>query len=166
MLPRSSTEHRGDGYGFDAVTISNVFVKFSRRPMAFSNFSHQVLGQFHVRLAMFLYAIANIVAFCAKKQMPRINASRVVAVMEHAKIVGDVSKVNCPRNSVRKNMWGSPTGTHHPISLSVLASRPNPAPFKRWAVRWNGPRLIDLFPKASNVFFSHNQAGILPIILT
>ncbi len=165
----------GDGYG----SLSTVFKGFYFFGLALGKFGIQVAifssvkrGVFKVmgshgfgsieRAPSLFIQILNVVSICAKKQMVRIYTQLVVALVKHKKALCDFSIVNYPRITVRRSSPLAPffPGMQgHGAIVSTGARRPYPTLSQLWAMLWNRPVFIHLFPKALlNWFFPLNIA--------
>ncbi len=92
--------------------------------------------------------IGNVFGLCSKKQVSRIYARRVVAVMKNKPTIGDFSKSSNPRKPVSR-YWLSVYRKNSVAIRAEFCRFPNPASFR---VR----RFINLLPE-SLLYRSHNQ---------
>ncbi len=102
--------------------------------------------------ATFCYHISRVVCVCSKKQMIRVNAWRIIALVKHAKTIWNSSPMDHPRNSVRG--CGN-VAVFSNDSVFGFASRWNPKPaFSKFrSMCWNWSELLNLFPKSRKYGF-------------
>lgn len=102
-------------------------------------------------LTTFSDLIGHVFSSCAFKQMFRFYASGVVTFVKHA--FSNVSKVKTPRDSMSKFNTSWIRQLH--LTVPAIERRhPNPTLTQFWNMsHWT--ILVDLAPKAINIFFSH-----------
>ncbi len=90
------------------------------------------------KVAAFLYHVYGVVVRCAKKQMGRIHARRIVASMTHIHAFGYGAVMDFPRQAMGTNNALLPANTENTITTVRLCTGPNPT----------GIRLLDILPEA------------------
>src|SRR5215831_19317229 len=70
--------------------------------------------------------IGQIIPSCAKEEMIRPDARRIVAVMKNAHVIGNLPVVKFPCYAVRVNRMSTDGGSHSSIAVIVETASPQP----------------------------------------
>lgn len=131
----------------NANKIELLFCKFSS---GLSGFLDVLFPLVRMAVALLLRLVSHVVRMSSKKEMFRVCALRVVALMEHMHPIWDVAKVDNPRNATRCNFWLKATKSDHSVAF-VFVGKPFPTAF----------RFFDLGPKALLKSFHNLMMGVL-----
>lgn len=127
------------------VTIFTSYVSYQWP----CQFGHSMFLAFEGYSAAFCNFVSGVFEVVAKKEVIRIAALRIIALVQHELAFWDLSKVNQPRCPVRQNMrCGIRTLANMPVTHRVFSSRPCPTPAQCRLVQRNRPSLSDLLPKS------------------
>ena len=110
-----------------------------------ANLYHRSIGQFGdwILLALFMitapliHFVAHVVDTCTKKQMSGVNASWIIAMVQHMQFVWNVTIDQEPSDPVGRNCF--PVYSHSSIAESIPRAYPNPTIV--------ACAFIDFFPK-------------------
>lgn len=165
-FPTTNTANAGDGNAKSNSYISKNQSVFSESPHLFNHFFIEfgvwlLFASFYLLwmlgcpvfftngVSAFFNHVFNVVQICSKKQMRRIHALWIVALVKHPKTFGNRPIMNFPRVSVGR--ISSLFRTETTMSSFVHCRRspiPTTSKFPILYVGWRTSILIDLFPKS------------------
>ncbi len=141
--------------------LKNSHLTGIKKPSDFQNGFIGKVGTYFARHSFLVRAIGHVVIMCSGKQMRRIHACSIVALVENKMAVWYRAIVK----QVRKSVWRVWLAVKMKVSMPVfaLASSPKPALSEFWNVCRNWPVFINFSPKSGfgrnggSVFISHEQ---------
>ena len=129
---------------------SETFLQFASRHSCYmecTDFDNTFSGQL-VRTPALTDCICHIIERSTEKQVDRINAGRVIAVMADEQALRDWAIMQLPRIP-RSQHWPFVGGIEIPRRIAgILGSGPCPTWPQFRAVEWRRPTLVNLVPKA------------------
>ncbi len=150
------------------LSVSHFFRMFNREVVNASRAHFRVNLK---KVPSLIVAIHEVVSLRSSKKVVWIYASAIIASVKNIHAVRNLTVKQSVCESVGQfhKTFFDVSKTEHPITRSVFSGRPNPTSrLQLWILhrvrKW--PILVDLCPKSSNIFFSHNQIEMTPHFLT
>lgn len=124
--------------------------------IGFCEFCHSMSRPSKRNTTLLGISVQGIVQMCSQKKMSGIHARRIVAVVQDAETVGNMTIMNSPRNPMGRMVTAAdPTS---PIALNIPSSHPQPA--RIWSAS-----AVYLRPESLNSFWGklgmHCQGSFL-----
>lgn len=114
--------------------------------LRFSDFGTSMLFSTQHTMSAFPHRIARVVPLRPQKQMSRICAGWIVALVQHVKTGWNWAVVNFPRKT--SCQFCSLGDAHYAVPVGFFVGSPLPAFSKLWTVFWKGTVLRHFFPKS------------------